>query len=81
MCLQSCRSPSWGNFGTPTWGPKTKNHLDVAPIESYKIYHKEGRWWLPPSAGYGESCVSELPVAYPSTKSVPTMHFCAHPFE
>jgi hypothetical protein len=34
--------------------------------------------WLtsgfPPSLGRGESCVSELPMACPSTKSVPIMH-------
>jgi hypothetical protein len=28
----------------------------------------------PPSPGHGESCVFVLPVARPSTKSVPTMH-------
>jgi hypothetical protein len=29
---------------------------------------------FPPSPGRGESCVSVLPVARPSTKGVPTMH-------
>jgi hypothetical protein len=33
-----------------------------------------GRWWLPPSPGRGESCVSMLPMARPSTKGAPTMH-------
>jgi len=33
-----------------------------------------GRWWLPPSPGRGESCVSVLPVARPSTKGAPIMH-------
>jgi hypothetical protein len=33
-----------------------------------------GRWWLPPSPGHGESCVSVLLMARPSTKSAPTMH-------
>jgi hypothetical protein len=33
-----------------------------------------GRWWLLPSLGRGESCVSVLPVARPSTKGAATMH-------
>jgi len=33
-----------------------------------------GRLWLPPSSGHGESYVSVLPVARPSTKGVPNMH-------
>ncbi len=33
-----------------------------------------GRWWLPPSLGRGESCVSVLPVVRPSTKGAPIMH-------
>jgi hypothetical protein len=52
----------------------TKNHLDVAPVERCRVYYKGGRWWVPPSSGCGESCVSELPMGHPSTKSAPTMH-------
>ncbi len=51
-----------------------KNHLDVGPVERCKVYYKRGRWWLPPSPGRGESCVSVLPVVRPSTKGAPTMH-------
>jgi hypothetical protein len=54
--------------------PGEKSHLDVGPVESHKVYYKGGRWWLPPSPGRGESCVSVLPVAGPSTKGAPTMH-------
>jgi len=54
--------------------PRTKSHLDVGPAERCRIYYKGGRWWLPPSPGRGESCVSMLPVARPNTKSAPTMH-------
>jgi hypothetical protein len=54
--------------------PGTKSHLDVAPVERCRVYYKGGRWWLPPSPGRGESCVSGLPVARPNTKSAPTMH-------
>jgi hypothetical protein len=67
MRPQSCGSPSYCNFGT-------KSHLDVAPAERRKVYYKGGRWWLPPSSGRGQSCVSGLPMARLSTKSAPTMH-------
>ncbi len=60
--------------GLSLGSPGTKRHLDVAPVERRIIYYKGGRWWLPPSPGRGESCVSGLPVAHPSTKSAPTMH-------
>jgi hypothetical protein len=43
-------------------------------MERCKVYYKGGRWWVPPSSGHGEPCVSVLPVARPSTKGVPTMH-------
>jgi hypothetical protein len=42
--------------------------LDVAFTDSYRVYYKGGRWWLPPSPGCGESCVFVLPVTRPSTK-------------
>jgi hypothetical protein len=65
MRLQSRGSPSC---------PGQISHLDVAPMESHRVYYKGGRWWLPASPGRGESCVSVLPVARPSTKSAPTMY-------
>jgi hypothetical protein len=53
----------------------TKSHLDVAPMEKRKIYYKgEEGGGFPPSPNHGDSCVSELPVACPNTKSAPTMH-------
>jgi hypothetical protein len=30
-----------------------------------------GRWWLPPSPGHGESCVSNCPWQVPTPKGVP----------
>jgi hypothetical protein len=51
-----------------------KSHLDVGSMTSHIVYYKGGRWWLPPSPGRGESCVSMLPVARPSTKGAPTLH-------
>jgi len=38
--------------------------------EAQKILYG-GRWWLPPSPSYGESCESKVVVACPSTKSAP----------
>ncbi len=38
----------------------TKNHLDVAPVESCRIYDMGFRWWLPPNLGRGESCESRV---------------------
>jgi len=54
--------------------PGEKSHLDVSPVERSRVYYKGGRWWLPPSPCRGESYVSVLPVARPSTKGALTMH-------
>jgi hypothetical protein len=59
--------------GVPTLAILGKCHLDVDLVERHKVYYK-GKVVAPPSPGRGESCESELPVARPSTKSVPTMH-------
>jgi hypothetical protein len=37
-------------------------------------YTIRGKVVASPKLGRGESCVSELPMARPSTKSAPTMH-------
>jgi hypothetical protein len=60
--------------GLPLGSPGKNSHLDVASMESCKVYYKGGRWWLPPSLGRDESCVSVLPVARRSTKGAPTLH-------
>ncbi len=70
MRPQSRGSPSCGNFGTP----ETKNHLDVASVERRIVYYKGEGGGFPSSPGHGEFCMSELPMACPSTKSAPTMH-------
>jgi hypothetical protein len=70
MGLQSCGSPNLGDFGTPG----TKSPFGCRSHGQTQSILYGGRWWLPPSLGRGESCVSVLPVACPSTKSVPTMH-------
>jgi hypothetical protein len=40
MCPQSCGSPNFGNFGTPTWSPGTKWHLGASPMARHKVYYK-----------------------------------------
>jgi hypothetical protein len=72
--LKITRVPTMRISGLSLGSPGIKSHLDVTPMERRNIYYKGGRWWLPPSSGHGEFCVSELLVARPSTKSVPTMH-------
>ncbi len=60
--------------GLPFESPRTKYHLDVGLMERYIIYYK--------GEGDGFSQVwamvsvvnPNLPMACPSTKSVPTMH-------
>ncbi len=47
--------------GLPLGSLGKKGHLDVASAVRRKEYYKGGRWWLPPSPGCGESCVSKCP--------------------
>jgi hypothetical protein len=58
----------------PFGSPGTKKPFGCGPCGEAQSILKGGRWWLPPSLGHGESCVSRLPMACPSTKSAPTMH-------
>jgi len=74
MGPQSHRSFNFRNFGTPIWESRDKMPFGCGPRGEAQSILQRGRWWLPPSLGYGESCESELPVAHPSTKSAPTMH-------
>jgi hypothetical protein len=54
------------NFGTPTWESR-----ENVPFENVQRILYGGRWWLPPSPGRGESCVSKCPWLVPTPKSVP----------
>jgi hypothetical protein len=74
MRPQSCGSPNFGNFGIPIWESQDKMPFGCGPCGEAQNRLQGGRWWVLPSPGRGESCESELPVARPSTKSVPTMH-------
>jgi hypothetical protein len=67
------RVPAWGISGLPFGNLGTKSHLDVTPWKVVE-YTIRGKVVASPSPGCGESCVSELLAARPSTKSAPTMH-------
>jgi len=57
------------------WAPKSPE----CPLARFRDSHagvsgEKSHLDVPPSPGRGESCVSVLPVARPSTKGAPTMH-------
>ncbi len=58
----------------PFGSPGKNSHLDVGSVESHRVYYKGEGGGFPQGSGRGESCVSVLPVACPSTKSAPTIH-------
>ncbi len=65
------RESSWDNFGTPF-----RESQEFVPFEcslhcELQIILCEGRCWLPPSLGRGESCVSKCPWLVPTPKGVP----------
>jgi hypothetical protein len=72
MLSRSYTSPSCWNFGSglPLGNPRTKSHLDVAPVESCKVYYMgEGGGFL--QVRVVVSLVNlESPVICPSTKGV-----------
>jgi hypothetical protein len=74
MAPQSDGNLNFGNFETPIWESQDKMHLDIGPMGSHRVYYKrEGDGFFQVRAMV--SLVrSSLPVARPSTKSVPTMH-------
>ncbi len=59
---------------TATWESRDKKPFRCGPCGELQSILQGGKWWLPPSLGHGVSYESELPVACPSTKNVPTMH-------
>jgi hypothetical protein len=71
MSSQSLGTPTRTISGLHFGSPKKKSHLDVASAASHKEYYMGGRWWLPPSSGRGESCVSKCPWLVPTPKGVP----------
>jgi hypothetical protein len=63
----------WDNFGSPF-----QESQEFVPFgcslhcELQRILYG-GRWWLPPSPGRGESCVSKCPWLVPTPKGVPNV--------
>jgi hypothetical protein len=55
------------NFGIP--GKKKPFGCSLRGVAQRILYG--GRWWLPPSLGHGESCVSKCPWLVPTPKGVP----------
>jgi len=60
--------------GLPLGSPRTKCHLDVGLMERHRVYYKgEGDGFLQARAMVS-FVSSNLPMAWPNTKSAPTMH-------
>jgi len=75
MGPQSCGGSNFGNFGTPTWESwDKKSHLDVSLVEKHIVYYKGEGGGFPQVRAVVSLVSPSLPVARPSTKSVPTMH-------
>jgi hypothetical protein len=49
------------NFETLTWESREKEPFGCSLGGELQRILYEGRWWLPPSPGRGESCVSKCP--------------------
>jgi hypothetical protein len=61
MNSQSSGTPTWDSFGTPTWESREKEPFGCNLGGELQRILYGGRWWLPPSPGRGESCVSKCP--------------------
>jgi hypothetical protein len=71
VSAQSPGNPTRDSFETPTWESREKEPFGCSLRGvTQKILHG-GRWWLPPSPGRGESCVSKCPCPVPTPKGVP----------
>jgi hypothetical protein len=62
---QSGGSPNRDSFRTPPWESWDKKPFGCRCRGEAHIILYEGRWWLPPSSGHGESRVAG---GCPSTK-------------
>jgi hypothetical protein len=74
MRPQSPGSPCWRDFGTPTRESQERKAIWMQAPWRVTEYTIRGKVVASPSPGRGESCVSVLPVALPSTKGALTMH-------
>jgi len=61
MNAQRPGSPNQDNFGTPLWESWEKVPFGCKCGCEMQTILYGGRWWLPPSSGYGESSESKVP--------------------
>jgi hypothetical protein len=71
MTVQSPGTPTRDSFGTLTWKSREKEPFGCSLGGELQSILYGGRWWLPPSPGRGESCVSKCPWFVPTPKGVP----------
>jgi hypothetical protein len=75
MSCQNPGSPNWDSFrtvsGLPLESPKTKSHLDVAPVEWRKVYYMGEGGDFPWVRVVVSQMSPKLPVACPNTKGAP----------
>ncbi len=62
-----------GISGLPLGSPKIKCHLNVGLVETHIVYYKEKGGDFPQVRAVVSLMSLSLPMARPSTKSVPTM--------
>jgi len=73
MSVQSPGTPTRDSFRTPTWESQEKEPFGCSlRSETQRILYG-GRWWLPPSPGRGESCVSKCPWLVPTPQGCSRM--------
>ncbi len=66
--------PTLGISGLPFGSLGTKCHLDVGLVERHRVYYKGEGGGFPQVWAMMSIVNPSLPMACPSTKSVPTMH-------
>jgi len=59
------------NFGTPTWESRETETFGCSLRGALQRILYGGRWWLPPSLGRDESCVSKCSWLVSTPKGVP----------
>jgi len=74
MGPQVARIPILGILGLPFGSFRTKCHLDAGLMERHKLYYKGEGCDFPQVRAMVSLVSPSLPMARPSTKSVPTMH-------
>jgi len=71
MSSQSPGTLTRDSFGTPTWESREKEPFGCSFGRELQRILYGGRWWLPPSSGRDESCVSKCPWFVLTPKGVP----------